>query len=457
MYPMRVRGLIEGFAVKNLITNRLLEQTKPNEKRFDVFDGALRGFHVRVHPNGVMVFRLKYLFGGKQRVYSIGEFGAPWTLEEARRRAEVLRGVVRSGRDPVAERSAEQSAKIEEQRQAITVAQLIERWLSDGPAAAPNKRAISWEHDASRLRRHIVPLLGKLPARSLRRADIEKAQADIRDGETAAMVPTGKPRGLARVSGGPAVARGAIVSLSSCYSWAVEQELVAENPVKRVKKLSAAKRERFLSDNEVADLLEVLKVREARRELSDVHADAIRLLLLTGARRGEISNLEWAEIDFDNGVVKLPPARSKTGEKTIPLNAPAIAILKRRALRNERLAKRDRSRFVFPAPTNHKMAATGLPKAWGRVRIAASLPGVRIHDLRHSFASFAVAKGASLALIAKVLGHAQASTTERYAHFSQNPAKELSELVGHHIINAKGGDRKTRRVEGIERRARRKA
>lgn len=422
--------------MKNLITNRLLEQTKPRAKRFDVFDGALRGFHVRVHPNGVMVFRLKYLFGRKQRVYSIGEFGAPWTLEEARRRAEVLRGVVRSGRDPVAERSAEQAAKIEEERQAITVAQLIERWLFEGPAAAPNKRAISWEHDASRLRRHVVPLLGKLPARSLRRADIEKAQADIRDGKTAVKIKTDKRRGLARVSGGAAVARGAVVSLSSCYSWALAQELVTENPVRRVKKLSAAKRERFLSEQEVAKLLEVLEARETRRELSDAHADTIRLLLLTGARRGEISHLEWAEVDFENGVIKLPPARSKTGEKKVPLNAPAVAILKRRALRNEALAKKDRSAFVFPAPSNRKMPATGLPKAWHRVRTAANLPGVRIHDLRHSFASFAVAGGASLALIGKVLGHTQTSTTERYAHFSANPAKQLSEKVGRRIMGA---------------------
>lgn len=424
--------------MKHAITNRLLEQTKPAAKRFDLFDGALRGFHVRVHPNGVMVFRLKYLTGGKQRVYSIGEFGAPWTLEEARRRAEVLRGVVRSGRDPVAERAAEQTAQIEAERKSITVAQLVERWLVEGPAAAPNKRQVSWNHDASRLRRHIVPLLGKLPAQSLRRADIEKAQNDILDGKTAVRVKTGKPRGLARVSGGSAIARGALVSLSSCYSWAVARELVPDNPVRRVRKLSAAKRERFLSEDEVGRLLDVVKTRETQRALSGEHADIIRVLLLTGARRGEINALEWSEVDFANGVIKLPPARSKTGEKTIPLNAPAMAILKARAQREGELPRKDRSAFVFPAPSNRKMAATGLPKAWDRVRVAAGLPGVRIHDLRHSFASFAVAGGASLALIGKVLGHARSSTTERYAHFATNPAKELSEQVGRHIMNAKG-------------------
>jgi integrase len=270
----------------------------------------------------------------------------------------------------------------------------------------------------------------------LRRADIEKAQADIRDGKTAKTEKTGKKRGLARVSGGAAIARGALVSLSSCYGWAVAQELVADNPVSRVKKLAAGKRERFLSEAEVATLLDTITKMETERRLSAEHADAIRLLILTGARRGEITVLAWSEVDLAHGVIKLPPARSKTGEKTIPVNASAAAILAARSARNDKLDKKDRSPFVFPAPTDHKMAATGLPKAWERVRTQAKLASLRIHDLRHSFASFAVAGGASLALIGKVLGHAQASTTERYAHFSEDPGKKLAEQVGRRIMNA---------------------
>ncbi|WP_228126708.1 tyrosine-type recombinase/integrase [Candidatus Viadribacter manganicus] len=419
------------------ITNRLIERLTPRAERFDIFDGTIRGFHLRVHPNGSMTYRLKYVADGRQRAMTIGEHGAPWTADAARTQAEVLRGIVKAGGDPLARAEALKAERMEQRRRAITVAQLIERWLADGPEAAPNKRAVSWEHDASRLRRHIVPLLGNILAGDLRRADIEKAQRQIRDGETATREKSAKKRGLAVVRGGPSIARGAIVSLSSCYGWAVAQELVDANPVTNVQKLAAVKRERFLSDKETAKLLDTLTAMQDERSLSKEHADVIRLLLLTGARKAEISELAWSEVDLVHGVIKLPPARSKTGEKAIPLNAPAAAILAERSAQNDRLAKKGRSPVVFPAPTNSKMPATGLQKAWQRVRTRAKLGNTRLHDLRHSYASFAVAGGASLALIGKVLGHTQVSTTQRYAHFGADPGKELAERVGKRILGTR--------------------
>ncbi len=417
---------IEPLAKRANITKRIVDALQPQAVRYDVFDGALRGFHVRVHPSGAKVYRLKYRSAGKQLVMTVGEHGAPWTAEAARSRAEVLRGVVKDGGDPVADKEARQIAIAESRRRALTVGELVEKWLTYGRAAAPNKRDSSWAHDASRLRRHIVPLLGVYPASSLRRADIEKAQQDILEGKTAADVKT-KKRGRAIIRGGRAVARGAIVSLSSCYSWAVAQELVADNPVTKVKKLAPTKRERFLSEKEAAALLDALNAMEAERSLPKYYADAIRLLLLTGARKREITELEWSEIDLKRGLIKLPPARSKTGEKLIHLSAPAAAILS---------ACPQGERFVFPAPTDPTRPAQELQKAWQRVRSRAGLASLRLHDLRHSYASFAVAGGASLTLIGKALGHAQVATTARYAHLGEDPVKQMTERVGQTIMGS---------------------
>jgi integrase len=408
------------------LSKRSVDTLIPGDAPFDVFDGTLKGFHVRVHPSGAKVYRLKYSVGGKQRAIAIGEHGAPWTPDTARTRAEVLRGAVKGGGDPIAERAAKAAAAAEAERRTLSVTDLIERWLSEGRAAAPNKRQSSWMHDASRLRRHIVPLLGDIPASGLKRADIEKAQQDIANGRTAKDERTGK-RGRAIVRGGRAVARGASVSLSSCLSWAVAQELLEDNPVAKVKKFAPLKRERFLSGEEATRLLETMRAMEADYTLSSTHADCIRLLMLTGARRREISNLAWAEVDLRRGHIKLPPSRSKTGERIIPLNSHAAAILDARPRQGV---------YVFPSSRAPEIPAQDLQKPWNRVRVQAGLADLRLHDLRHSFASFAVADGASLSLIGKALGHSQISTTERYAHLGEDPVKQLAEKVGARIIGA---------------------
>jgi integrase len=269
-----------------------------------------------------------------------------------------------------------------------------------------------------------VPLLGDIKARNLTRDDIEKAQRAIVAGKTALDEKTGW-RGRARVTGGPGAARRAIASLSSCLNWALDRSIITANPAVRVKKPAQGKRERYLSEVEAGQLLDTLAEMERGRALQSVFGDMIRVLLLTGARRNEIMELRWSEVDLERGLISLPPERSKTGAKHIPLSAPAAAII----------AARPRSeRFVFPSPTRPEKPAVGLPKAWSRVRTRANLEGVRIHDLRHSYASFAAAGGASLHLIGKALGHAQAGTTHRYAHLGTDPVKDMAERIGAKIM-----------------------
>jgi len=420
------------------ITKRLVDALKapaPNAPPVEVWDVEVKGLHVRKPASGRAVYRFWYRLGGTQRVVTLGAHGTV-TAEQARERALALAGAVAEGRDPTGERKAAAAAALEETRRAITVAELCERWLAEGQDAAPNKRQSSWDTDARKLRRHIVPLLGRVQARALTKDDIAKAQRAIAAGRTAVDEKTGW-RGRAIVKGGPGIARGAIMSLSACLSWAIDQEIIAANPVARVKKLPKRTMERFLSEAEAARLLETIAVMEADGTLLPVHGDCIRVLLLTGARRGEIAGLRWDEVDLGRSVLTLGADRHKaggsSGRKHIAINAPAAAIIAQR----QRLGK-----AVFPAPSDPDQGCdASLAKAWQRVRTRADLPGLRLHDLRHSFASFGAASGASLLLIGKALGHSQAATTSRYAHLGNDPVRDLAERIGTTIMGATTADK----------------
>lgn len=426
------------MANKAKLTKRAVEAIPvPASGQNELWDDELGGFHVRVVPSGRRVYRLKYRSAGRQVIAKIGEHG-PLTAEQARERARAVVGAVSEGRDPVAERKAAVEATKEQARRAITLAQLAERWLVEGPDAAPNKRARSWETDARCLRLHILPLLGQLTARNLTRDDIQKAQRAIISGKTAKKKRKTAGRGRSIVRGGAGIARRSVAALSSLLSWAVDQEIITTNVATRVKKPPQNKKERFLSETEVARLFDALSEMEGEGALLPVHGDVFRTLLLTGARRSEIAGLRWDEVDLGRGLATLGAERHKAGGhsglKHIILNAAAAAIISKRPREGD---------LVFPAPSDaarrtnkrpEQGCNAGLAKAWQRVRVRAELPGVRLHDLRHSYASFAAAGGASLLLIGKALGHSQAATTARYSHLGHDPVRDMAEKVGRTIM-----------------------
>jgi integrase len=442
------------MAEKVNLTARALEALRPGPTDYDVFDATLPGFHVRVRTSGAVSFRLKYQAAdGRQRRVTLGTLTDHFTVAKARAEAERLRLIVQQGGDPLAQ--AEEAAREAEEarRRQITVADLIERYLTDGPALNPNKRARSWEHDAGMLRNHVKPLIGKLLAHAVRRADVERMQADIIGGKTARVEKIeGRPRAKRIIRGGEAAGRASTVALGTVFSWAIERELVDRNPVTKVKKPTPRTRERFLTDEETGRLLEALIAMTEAGDLLNVHADQIRLLLLTGARMREITRLRWAEIDFERALIRLPRERGKTGERVIHLSPPALQVL----------ADRPRlGAFVFPGPrapidetTKEPLApADDLERPWRRVRTAAKLPDVRIHDLRHSFASFAAAKGASMLLTQVLLGHRHIATTARYSHLSADPVRDLAAQIGNQITTAparlaEAKERRARKVEG---------
>ncbi len=422
------------------LTKRAIDALEPPATgRATVWDSELRGFGLRLgaatprHTTGTKVYVAKLRLGSAQRWFTIGAHGSPWTPETARKAASEALEAGAKGEDP--------SQAKREARAALTVAALIDAYLTDGPATKPAKRASTWASDASNLNRHLRPLLGSKLAHTVTKADAARVVRDIANAKTARTVKTG-PRGLARVTGGEGVARRTRLVAAALWAWGLEHGYIrGENPFASVKLGAAPERERFLSREDAGRLLDVLTEREAAGLLSSTFADALRVLLLTGARKTEVLGLRWAEIDFGRAVASLPPERTKAGGKTgvrrIHLSPGALAVLARRKAAHHALDAAEGSPFVFPGARGSGHA-TGLRRAFLGVCGAAGLDGVRVHDLRHSFASFALADGASLFLIGKALGHANARTTERYAHLSGDPLADLAAAVGARIAPERG-------------------
>ena len=385
-----------------------------------LWDTDLKGFFLRVYPSGRRVYALKYRLGPLQRIYTIGVHGSPYTPETARDAAEAALRRVVDGEDPAISKK--------EAREALTVANLIDRYLDEGPDTKPAKRGSTWIIDRSNLDRHIRPLLGRKIANAITKADAARAIRDISGGMTAKSEKSEKKRGRITVTGGEGTARRTRTTAAAMFAWGIEHGYVKANPFTSVKLAAAPVRERFLSRKAAADLLDALTAMEDGEDMSRAVGDAIRLLLLTGARKTEIAGLRWSEVEVDRKRLLLPPERTKaggkTGERHITLSPPALEILTRRRPKD---AKPDG--YVFPAGRGdgHIVA---IRRPFLKACEKAGLSGYRVHDLRHSFASFLVADGASLFLVGKLLGHASTRTAERYAHLSGDPLQDAAAAIG---------------------------
>jgi integrase len=300
---------------------------------------------------------------------------------------------------------------------------LCDVYLSEGVA---HKKPATLKADRGRIVHHIKPLLGKKRVDAITRADIERILVDVRDGKTAAPIPNkGERRAGSLAKGGSGVAAQCVALMSTLLEFAVRRALRTDNPARGVKRPAVRKMERFLSQEEIARLATALDS-EAMRTGNPYPVAAIRLLMLTGARRGEVIGLQWQQVDLEHQCLRL--LDSKTGAKVIYLNAPALEIL-------SDLPQLSNNTHVFPG-TQESRAIGGMDKVWFRVRAAAGLEDVRIHDLRHSFASMGASGGLSLPVIGALLGHKHPATTGRYAHLSADPIRAANDLVGRRIAAA---------------------
>jgi integrase len=413
------------------LTKRVIDAIRPDAKGRDVFvwdagDGSLKGFGVRMKPSGTASYLVQYRTKeGRTRRLVLGKLGV-LTPDEARTKAADRLKEVALGGDPSADRHRA--------RDALNVNELADLYLCEGPADKPNKKPSSWAADRSNVERHIRPLIGGKLIKALTQADVAKFQADVAAGKSKADVKT-KKRGRAIVEGGRGTAARSLAVLGAMLQFAVGRKLIPVNPAKGVRLLKGEKKERFLSEAEVAKLADAVSRMEAEGKLSATAAVTIRLLMLTGCRKSEILSLRWEWVDWERGSLRLPD--SKTGAKVLPLAAAA----------RELLSKVPRaSAFALPAAKGGGHY-TGLQKDWERVRVRAELPGLRLHDLRHSFASFAVADGNTLYMVGKVLGHKQARTTEVYAHLADDPLRAVADRTAARIATAmKGGAEKGGKV-----------
>lgn len=402
------------------LTKRVVDSAKPPETgEARLWDSELAGFCLRLYASNRKVYALKYRVSGRQRWLTIGEHGSPWTPDQARSAAAEALLEARRGVDPAAAKRA---------RDDLTMTKLIGLYLNDGPRSKPGKRELSWRQDRSNLLRHVKPILGRRLVSGLAKGDFARMVSAITAGETATVEKT-KARGKAIVRGGEGTAARCYSTTRAMLAWAIEEGLTpGPNPCSGLKLAARPSVERFLSEKQATDLLLAIRALHGEGAVSASHSAIFQLLLFTGARRTEISGLRWSEVDFAGERLVLPPDRTKTGrnsgERRITLNSVSLTLL--RSLERE---KGD-GPFVFPAGRGASGFTTGEGKVWRSVVLPrAGLTGVRLHDLRHSFASFALADGASLALIGKALGHASSRTTERYAKLSDDPLRAMSERL----------------------------
>tara|TARA_R110002072_G_scaffold13135_8_gene55515 strand:+ start:1418 stop:2587 length:1170 start_codon:yes stop_codon:yes gene_type:complete len=385
------------------LTKSSIDSLQAGEAEYYVWDDRLIGFGVRISSSGRKSYLIKYRIGSgksaRQRKYTIGRQGSPWTPESARKEALRLLTEISQGEDPSGERK--------EKRQQATFADLADRYLRDH--AFPKKKLSSATEDKRMLDRVLLPAFANRAVAEITRSDIERFHTSRHK------TPSTANRHLSLLS----------KMFNLAERWGLREDRT--NPCYGIEKYKERPRQRFLSLEEVKRLGSTLDGLESDGENAFGIA-IIRLLVFTGARKGEIIALEWSEIDFDNHLINKKD--SKTGAKTIFLPPSGESILRD-------IPKLD-EKWVFPAMKGGRHFQ-GLTKVWLRIRKEAGLPNVRIHDLRHTFASMAAASGASLPMIGKMLGHTQHQTTQRYAHLVDDAVHAAAATAAESLAKQLGG------------------
>ena len=401
---------------KAKITTKLVEGMKPGET---VADSALAGFQVRRQQSDAQVYFVRKAYRGARHYVTIGEHGANgWTEAKARQKAQLIIAEILKGGNPTSERIQAKAMP--------TLAEWMETFLDNQRNVLKPATLANYESFA---RNYIAPkdeaghlksgCLGRLKLDQVTRTEILSLH-----------------RRLAKT---PRNANHLVSFLSAVFAEAQAAGYLPEawaNPARNIKRYQERKRERFLDEAELTRLGDALRAAETEKTEDTYAIAAIRLLLLTGCRRDEILNARWEWIDFERGFLNLPD--SKTGSKSVHLSPAARELL-------SSIPRVDGNPFVIVG-RKEGQRFVGLRRVWVRIRKAANLAPttlpngkiehVRLHDLRHSFASLSAAGGASLLMIGKLLGHSNPATTARYAHLIDDPLKRIADNVGKRLLGA---------------------
>ena len=368
-----------------------------------LWDSEVAGFGLRVYPSGRKSFLATYRTRGKQRFFTIGRFGE-LTVHQARTEALQILARARQGEDPAAERMGYHNAP--------TVQDLKERFMSEHAHATKKPKSI--RSDEARWKRYILPKLSHRRVADLTREDIQVLRSELSD-----RPPTfNAVRSLLSTA----------LNLAELWGWRPE----GSNPCRHIKPFKVSHRERYLSQQELVRLSHALSEAEDAGTMRPQSIAAFRLLLVTGCRYGEIRTLRWAEVDFERHCLRLED--SKTGAKMVYLNSAALQVL-------ADIDRDPQNPYVLPGAKPGE-PIKNLRIDWQKIRSATGLEDVRLHDLRHTFASFGVNMGLSLQVVGKLLGHHDISTTQIYAHLADDPIRHANERIGQEIAALMAGQPK---------------
>ena len=373
---------------ERVISKRTVDALSVENRDAVFWDRNLPGFGVRVYPSGLKKYVVQCRGSGGSRRATLGRHGEV-SAEQARRLASVAIDRVKRGEDPLPPAPAPEP----------TMADLAERYMRDRVAARCTASTAGVYLRA--IDNHILPALGQMPVGAVGRVQVSELHHAMR--------------------GEPHAANAALKIVGKMLSLAVEWGLreAGPNPCGAVGKYRTRPRERFLTDAEYRRLGQALDRLEARGSVSRHAAAAIPLLVLTGCRRNEVLELRWDDVDRTTGELRLRDG--KTGARMVPLTPAAADVLD-----------------AIPRVPDNPYAIAGrrsgarlknINDPWALVRAEAGLDDVRLHDLRHSWASRALALGESLSTIGKLLGHSDIETTARYAHLARDSIHEAAERI----------------------------
>ena len=357
-----------------------------------IYNSDVGGLGVRLTAGGARSFILNYRTrGGRERRLTIGAC-ADWTTTDARIEARRLRHLIDQGGDPLADLEAERGAP--------TMADLADRFEAEH---LPRRRPGTVDHYRRLLVNHIRPHFG----RHTKVADVAFTDIDLLH------------RKMTK-SAGPYAANRAVGVLGKMFALAIRWGMRTDNPCRGIEKNTEYGRRRYLSGDELPRLTTALAKCPDQQG-----ANILRVLLLTGCRKSEVLAMRWADVDLTTGTWTKPGTTTKQKRDHVaPLSAPV-----RQLLSEIHKAQRPLAEFVFPGPGDSGHVVD-IKRLWRRICAAAGISGLRIHDLRHSFASQLASGGASLPLIGSLLGHSNPASTHRYAHLFDDPQRAAVEKVG---------------------------
>lgn len=421
------------------LTKRVVDAAESRSSDYFIWDEELPGFGLRVFKSGKRSYLVQYRTAGRTRRYTIGLHG-PWTPETARKRARSLLGQIAQGENPAEQRRLDAKA--------ITIKELCTQYLKDadnglvlGKGRRP-KKASTILIDKSRVRRHIIPLLGTRRVKDITSSDINRFIRDVISGKTKADVKT-KARGRAIVRGGAGTAARAVGLLGGILTYAIEQGIIERNPVHGVRKPADRVKTRRLSEQDYRVLGKILNDAATEDHFRSA-VRIIRLLALTGCRRGEGINLKWTELDAENSCLRL--SDSKEGASVRPIGLPVLDLLD--AQRSEQDGT-----FVFLG-TEEEKPLVGFPKYWKKLFKDSALEGITPHILRHSFASVANDLAFTEATIAALMGHSKGTITSRYIHSIDSALVMAADTVSGYISGLLNGAQFKRTSYALDRASR---